>query len=160
MTDWIIREAQPGDQERILSLIHELARYEKAPDQVAARPSDLTRALFSEAPSAECVLAERDGQALGFALFFTNFSTWTGRPGLYLEDLFVREAARGSGIGKALLLHLAAIARQRDYGRMEWSVLDWNQPAIDFYRSLGAKPMDGWTVYRLDRAALTSPTLE
>jgi len=160
MTDWIIREAQPGDEERILSLIHELAHYEKAPDEVAARPSDLTRALFSEAPSAECVLAERDGQALGFALFFTNFSTWTGRPGLYLEDLFVREAARGSGIGKALLLHLAALARQRDYGRMEWSVLDWNQPAIDFYRSLGATPMDGWTVYRLDRAALASPTLE
>ncbi len=154
MTDWIIREAQRGDEERILALIHDLARYEKAPDEVAARSSDLTRALFSEAPSAECVLAEGDGQALGFALFFTNFSTWTGRPGLYLEDLFVREAARGSGIGKALLLHLAAIARQRDYGRMEWSVLDWNQPAIDFYQSLGAKPMDGWTVYRLDRAAL------
>jgi GNAT superfamily N-acetyltransferase len=154
MSNWTIRDAQPGDEERILTLIRDLALYEKEPEQAVATPSDLTRALFSGSPTAECVLAERDGETLGFALFFTNFSTWTGRPGLYLEDLFVREAARGAGIGKALLLHLASIARERAYGRMEWSVLDWNQPAIDFYESLGAKPMDGWTVYRLDRAAL------
>jgi GNAT superfamily N-acetyltransferase len=156
MSNWTLRNAQAGDEERILSLIHDLACYERAPDQVAATVSDLTRALFSEAPTAECVLAERSGEALGFALFFTNFSTWTGRPGLYLEDLFVSESARGQGIGKALLLHLVAIARRRNYGRMEWSVLDWNQPAIDFYRSLGARPMNDWTVYRLDQAALNA----
>jgi len=156
MSTWTIRDARRGDEDRILSLIHDLALYEKEPDQVAATPADLTRALFSDSPTAECVLAEEDGKTLGFAVFFTNFSTWTGRAGLYLEDLFVREAARGSGIGKALLLHLASIARQRDFGRMEWSVLDWNQPAIDFYESLGAKPMNGWTVYRLDRTALVA----
>jgi GNAT superfamily N-acetyltransferase len=154
MSNWIIRDARPGDEERILTLIRDLALYEKEPEQAVATPVDITEALFSEVPTAECVLAERDGETLGFALFFTNFSTWTGRPGLYLEDLFVRESARGAGIGKALLLHLASMARERNYGRMEWSVLDWNQPAIDFYESLGAKPMDGWTVYRLDRAAL------
>ncbi|OAB55629.1 GNAT family acetyltransferase [Leptolyngbya valderiana BDU 20041] len=154
MSNWSIRKAQAGDEDRILTLIRDLALYEKEPEQAVATPADITQALFSETPTAECVLAERDGETLGFALFFTNFSTWTGRPGLYLEDLFVRETARGSGIGKALLLHLASIARERGYGRMEWSVLDWNQPAIDFYESLGAKPMDGWTVYRLDRAAL------
>jgi len=156
MSNWTIRNAQPGDEDRILTLIRDLALYEKEPAQAVATPSDITRALFSETPTAECVLADGDGETLGFALFFTNFSTWTGRPGLYLEDLYVRETARGAGIGKALLLHLAAIARERNYGRMEWSVLDWNQPAIDFYESLGAKPMSGWTVYRLDQAALRS----
>ncbi|MEN1729255.1 MAG: GNAT family N-acetyltransferase [Pseudomonadota bacterium] len=158
MVDWTLRNAQAGDEDRILSLIHDLALYEKEPDQVKATPADVTQALFSDRPTAECVLAERDGETLGFALFFTNYSTWTGRPGLYLEDLFVRESARGLGIGKALLLRLAAIARQRDYGRMEWSVLDWNQPAIDFYESLGARPMAGWTVYRLDQTALAALT--
>jgi len=156
MPNWIIRDAQAGDEDRILALIGELALYEKAPDQVAAQASDISRALFSDSPTAECVLAESDGESLGFALFFSNFSTWTGRPGLYLEDLFVRESARGAGIGKALLLHLASTARLRAYGRMEWSVLDWNQPAIDFYESLGATPMNGWTVYRLDQAALNA----
>ncbi len=156
MSNWSIRTARPGDEDAILSLIRDLALYEKAPEQAVARPVDLTEALFSATPTAECVLAERDGEALGFALFFTNFSTWTGRPGLYLEDLFVQESARGEGIGKALLLHLAGLARQRNYGRMEWSVLDWNQPAIDFYESLGARPMKGWTVYRLDQSALSA----
>jgi len=154
MSDWSIREARPGDEDSILSLIRDLALYEKAPEQVVAQRSDLTEALFGDEAVAQCVLAEKSGEALGFALFFINFSTWTGRPGLYLEDLFVREAARGQGIGKALLLHLATIARRRDYGRMEWSVLDWNRPAIEFYESLGARPMNGWTVYRLDRSAL------
>ncbi|AKS42578.1 GNAT family N-acetyltransferase [Wenzhouxiangella marina] len=152
--DWTIRPARPGDEHTLLELVRELADYERAPDQVDATPQDLHRALFADSPTAEAVLAERSGQALGFALFFTNYSTWTGRPGLYLEDLFVREVERGKGLGKALLLHLASIAHARDYGRMEWSVLDWNQPAIDFYRALGAKPMDEWTVFRLDRQAL------
>ena len=151
---WSIRNAQPGDEGHILALIRDLALYEREPDQAKATTQDLASALFSEHTSAECVLAEGEGDTVGFALFFTNFSTWTGRPGLYLEDLFVRESARGLGIGKALLLHLASIASARNYGRMEWSVLDWNQSAIDFYESLGAKPMTGWTVYRLDQAAL------
>ena len=100
------------------------------------------------------MIAEWEGKPAGFALYFHNFSTWLGKPGLYLEDLFVRESMRGKGIGKALLLHLAGIARDRGCGRMEWSVLDWNTPAIDFYKALGAEPMDEWTVYRLDAAAL------
>ncbi len=149
-----IRPVQPGDENILLALINELAVYEREPDQVKATPEQLTAALFGQKPVAEAVLAERDSDAVGFALFFTNFSTWTGRPGLYLEDLYVRESERGRGVGKALLLHLAGIARERNYGRMEWSVLDWNQPAIDFYRSLGAAGMDEWTVYRLDRDAL------
>jgi len=149
-----IRAAAPADVGLLVELIAELADYEKAPDEAVATPALIDTALFGQSPTAEAVIAEFDGQAAGFALFFHNFSTWLGRPGLYLEDLFVREAWRGRGIGKALLLHLAGIARARGCGRMEWSVLDWNTPAIEFYESLGATPMDGWTVYRLDRAAL------
>jgi GNAT superfamily N-acetyltransferase len=149
-----IRHANPGDESLVLELIRELAEYERLADAVEATPELLHEALFGDRPSAEAVIAEWDGQVAGFALYFTNFSTFVGRPGLYLEDLFVLEAYRGRGIGKALLLHLAGIARERHYGRMEWSVLDWNQPAIDFYHSLGAKPMDEWTVFRLDEAAL------
>jgi len=151
-----LRRAEPGDEAVILDLIVELAIYERAPDAVEATAEQLAESLFGPSPAAEAVLAERGQKAVGFALFFTTFSTWVGRPGLYLEDLFVRASERGQGVGKALLLHLAAIARERNYGRMEWSVLDWNEPAIGFYRSLGAEAMSDWTVYRLDRAALES----
>lgn len=149
-----IRPAGPDDIDELLALIHELAVYEKAPEEAVATPELLHRALFGERPTAEAVIAEWNGEPAGFALFFHNFSTWLGKSGLYLEDLFVKEEMRGKGIGKALLLHLAGIARDRGCGRMEWSVLDWNTPAIDFYKALGARPMDGWTVYRLDAAAL------
>jgi GNAT superfamily N-acetyltransferase len=150
----MIRAATPADIPAIHRLIVELARYEKAPDAVQASHADLHAALFSERPVAECVLAEAHGEAVGLALFFTNFSTWTGKPGLYLEDLFVMPSARRGGIGKALLVHLAQLCVARGYGRFEWSVLDWNAPAIGFYRALGAKPMDEWTVMRMDGPAL------
>lgn len=149
-----IRPAVPGDEALILELIRELAVYERLADEVEATPAMLSEALFSDRAVAETVIAEWEDEAVGFALFFANFSTFVGRPGLYLEDLFVRESHRSRGIGKALLLHLAGIARERGYGRMEWSVLDWNQPAIDFYHRLGAKPMSDWTVFRLDEKAL------
>ena len=151
-----LRAARPGDEDRILELIRALAEYENLADQVTATPELLHQALFSEQPKAEAVLAEWNGKCVGFALFFQTFSTFLSQPGLYLEDLYVRETMRGRGIGKALLLYLAELARTRGCGRMEWSVLNWNQPAIDFYRSLGAKPMDEWTVYRLDREALAA----
>lgn len=151
-----IRAARPGDEDLLLDLIRELAVYEQLADEVVATPGLLAAQLFSEAPLVHAVIAECDGQGVGFALYFFNFSTFLARPGLYLEDLFVRPAWRGQGMGKALLLHLAGVARERNCGRMEWSVLDWNQPAIDFYRSLGARPMDEWTVFRLDRAALAA----
>lgn len=150
-----IRPARHGDELLLLELIRELAVYERLADEVEATPDDVAESLFGSAAVAEAVIAEWDGEPVGFALFFRNFSTFVGRPGLYLEDLFVRESHRGRGIGKALLLHLAGIARSRNYGRMEWSVLDWNQPAIDFYNSLGAKPMSDWTVFRLDEKALS-----
>lgn len=152
----MIRKARPDDEQILVELIHELAVYEKAPEEAVATPELIHQALFGEHPTAEAVIAEWQGEPAGFALWFQNFSTWLGRPGLYLEDLFVRESRRGNGIGKALLLHLAGIARERGCGRMEWSVLDWNTPAIDFYKALGAKPMEGWTVYRLDADALAA----
>jgi GNAT superfamily N-acetyltransferase len=154
MTDHRIRPATPADIPAIHRLIVELAIYEREPDAVQASHADLHEALFGQRPVAECVLAELHGEAVGLALFFTNFSTWTGRPGLYLEDLFVMPAARGAGLGKALLVHLAQLAATRGCGRFEWSVLDWNQPAIDFYTALGARPMQEWTVMRLDGDAL------
>ncbi|WP_372919003.1 N-acetyltransferase family protein [Sandarakinorhabdus sp.] len=150
----MIRPATPADIPAIHRLIVELAIYEKEPDAVNATHADLNAALFGSRPTAECVLAELDGQAAGLALFFTNFSTWTGKPGLYLEDLFVMPSARGAGLGKALLVHLAGIAAARGYARFEWSVLDWNEPAIGFYKALGAKPMDEWTVMRVEGEAL------
>jgi len=149
-----IRPARPSDIDLLLELIHELAVYEKAPEEAVATPELMHEALFGQKPTAEAVIAEWRGQPAGFALFFHNFSTWLGKPGLYLEDLFVPERFRGRGIGKALLLHLAGIARERDCGRMEWSVLDWNRPAIEFYEALGAKPQSEWTVYRLDEKSL------
>ena len=116
---------------------------------MTATPELLAEQLFGEAAVAEAVIAELDAEAVGFALFFRNFSTFVGKPGLYLEDLYVRQSARGQGVGRALLEHLSGIAYQRGYGRMEWSVLDWNRPAIDFYESLGARAMADWTIYRL-----------
>jgi len=150
----MIRTATPADIPLIQALIIELAVYEKEPDAVKGTEADLHRALFGEPPAAECVLALHDGEPVGMALFSRNFSTWTGKPGLYLEDLFIRPQARGQGLGKALLVHLAGIAVARGYGRFEWSVLDWNEPAIGFYKALGARMMDEWTVMRVDGEAL------
>lgn len=150
-----IRFATPADVPQILAFVRELAEYEREPDAVLATEPMLEAALFGPRPAAEAVIAEdAEGTALGFALFFQNFSTWTGLPGLYLEDLYVTPAARGAGVGKALLRHLADIAVTRGYARFEWSVLDWNQPAIDFYRSMGAVGMEEWTVQRVTGEAL------
>lgn len=150
----MIRPATPADVPTILALIIELAVYEREPDAVQATEASLTDALFGSQAVAECAVAEADGAVTGIALFFTNFSTWSGKPGLYLEDLYVMPAARGSGTGRALLAHLAALAVARGYARVEWSVLDWNEPAIGFYQSLGAERMDSWTVHRLHGEAL------
>jgi GNAT superfamily N-acetyltransferase len=144
-----IRPATVDDVPVILGLIRELADYERASDSVVATESDLRASLFGPAPAVWCHLAEIDGDVVGFALWFRNFSTWLGVPGIYLEDLYVRPEARKNGLGKALLVHLVEIARDRGYGRVEWSVLDWNTSAQGFYRSLGATPNDEWTVWRL-----------
>lgn len=133
----------------ILGLVRDLADYEREPDAVVATEAGVRDALFGDEAFAFCHIAELDGSAVGFALWFRNFSTWLGQPGIYLEDLFVRPEAREHGLGKALLLTLVDIARERGYGRVEWSVLNWNEPAIGFYRSLGATPNDEWTVWRL-----------
>jgi GNAT superfamily N-acetyltransferase len=146
-----IRRARVEDVPIILGLIRDLATYERAPDEVSATEEQLVDVLFGEKPAAEVLLAFEGQSPVGFAVFFYNFSTWLGRPGLYLEDLFVKPEKRGKGYGRALLVHLAEIARQRDCGRMEWAVLNWNEPAIKFYRTLGAKPMHEWTVFRLTR---------
>lgn len=152
----MIRPAAAADIPVIRALIVALAVYEREPDAVKASEADLHAALFGARPIAEAVLAEIDGVAVGVALFFTNFSTWAGRGGLYLEDLFVTPEARGQGVGKALLVHLAGIAIARGYARFEWSVLDWNEPAIGFYKALGASPMDEWTVMRVEGQALAA----
>jgi GNAT superfamily N-acetyltransferase len=149
MTAFEIRTTTEHDIPVILSLIHDLATYERAPDAVVATEEGLRKVLFGPKPSAEVLLALEDGEPVGFAVYFHNFSTWLGRPGLYLEDLFVRPETRGKGYGRALLERLAQIAQERGCGRMEWAVLDWNDPAIQFYRKLGAAPMDEWTVFRL-----------
>ncbi|KOR48728.1 GNAT family acetyltransferase [Xanthomonas oryzae] len=151
-----IRSATPDDVPLLHELITALAVYERAPDAVKASLEDLRTSLFGEGVTAHALICEQDGQALGFAVYFFNYSTWLGRNGLYLEDLFVRPEARGKGAGLALLRHLAQLAVQRGCGRFEWSVLDWNQPAIDFYRAVGARPMDDWTVYRLDGERLVA----
>lgn len=149
-----IRAAHPDDIPLILALIHELADYEKLSDQVVADPAQLHEHLFGPRPFAEVLIGEVDGQAAGFALFFHNYSTFLGKPGIYLEDLYVRPSARGAGLGKALLGSLANLAVERGCGRLEWSVLDWNEPAIGFYQSLGARALDDWTQFRLTGAAL------
>ena len=151
-----ISPARPGDVPLILDLVRELARYERAPDAVVATEAMLAEALFGAAPAAEAVIAETDGGAVGFALFFHNFSTWTGRRGLYLEDLYVTPAARGAGVGTALLRHLAGIAVARGCARFEWAVLDWNAPAIAFYEAMGAEAMDEWRIRRVSGAALAA----
>lgn len=149
-----LRRAEPGDAEVILRFIRELATYEREPDAVETSAETLRSQLACPEPPFECWLAWRGAEPLGFALFFQNYSTWRGRTGIYLEDLYVTPEARGHGIGKALLRKVAALAVERSAGRLEWAVLDWNQPAIDFYRSLGAVPMHDWTVFRLTADAL------
>jgi len=149
MTHPLIRPARPADAATILRFIRDLAAFEREPDAVEATEATLGEALFGAHPAAEAVIAEQDGQPLGFALFFHNFSTWTGRRGLYLEDLYVTPDARGRGIGGALLRHLAGIAVARGCARFEWSVLDWNAEAIAVYRRIGAVGMEDWTVQRL-----------
>ncbi|MER7843805.1 GNAT family N-acetyltransferase [Kitasatospora sp. NPDC096077] len=154
----MIRTAVVTDVPLVLAMIRELAEYEKAPQEAVATEEQLREALFGADPAVFGLIAEDDatGEPVGFALWFRNFSTWRGTHGIYLEDLYVRPAARGGGHGKALLLELARIAVERGYARVEWSVLDWNQPSIDFYKSLGAVPMNGWTVYRLTDEALAA----
>ena len=149
-----IRPATPEDVSLILRLVRELAEFEREPEAVLATEDMLERALFGEHPAAEAVIAEREGAPMGFALFFQNFSTWTGRPGIYLEDLYVTPAVRGAGVGTALLRHLAGLALDRGCGRFEWAVLDWNEPAINFYRAMGAVGMDEWRVQRVAGDAL------
>ena len=154
MTSFEIRTTTETDVPIILSLIRELAEYEREPDAVVATEPSLREVLFGSKRSAEVLLALENGEPVGFAVYFYNFSTWLGRPGLYLEDLFVRPNVRGKGYGRALLARLAQIAQERGCGRMEWAVLDWNDPAIQFYRKLGAEPMNEWTVFRLTKEGI------
>src|SRR5690349_5430113 len=144
-----IRPATPADAATIASLVRELADYEKLLHEAKARPEDFLRELDSPNPVIHVLIAEWNGEPAGFALYFFNFSTFVGRPGLYLEDLFVRPAQRAHGIGRALLRALARIAQERNCGRMEWAVLDWNEPALRFYQSLGARQMKEWIIHRL-----------
>lgn len=155
-----IAPATSADVSLILSLIRELADYERMSDEVMVTEADLQRSLFSATPFAEAVIARLDGTSVGFALFFHSFSTFVGRRGLYLEDLFVRPAYRGRGIGRRLLAHLAKLAVDRGCGRFEWSVLDWNEMAIATYRKAGAVPMDAWTTYRLTGDSLQALAAE
>jgi GNAT superfamily N-acetyltransferase len=149
-----LRQAQVADVPQILAFVRELAEYEKLAHEAVADEATLAAQLFGDHPAAEVVIAEVDGQPAGFALFFHNFSTFLGKRGLYLEDLFVRLQFRGLGLGRRLMVHLAQLAVERDCGRFEWSVLDWNEPAIRFYRSLGAVGLEEWTVQRLSGPAL------
>jgi GNAT superfamily N-acetyltransferase len=149
-----IRPARVDDCSTIVELIRELAAYERLEHEVRAGPEDIRRNLFGPRPYAEALIAEVDGGAVGLALFFHNFSTFRGQPGIYLEDLFVRPEFRGRGIGKALLASLARIGLERGCGRLEWAVLDWNEPSIGFYRALGALSQDEWTVFRVADAPL------
>jgi GNAT superfamily N-acetyltransferase len=149
-----ILPATPTDVPLVLALITELADYEKLRHEVVATEASLNQALFGQRPSAEAVIARIGGEAAGFALYFHNFSTFLGKPGLYLEDLFVRPAYRGRAIGKALLKYLAALALERDCGRFEWAVLDWNRPARDFYEALGAQVKSDWIIHRISGDAL------
>jgi GNAT superfamily N-acetyltransferase len=151
-----VREARESDLNRIRQLIIDLASYERAAQDVKTTIEQLQIALFGPQPAAYALVAESSSQVVSFALYFRNFSTWEGVHGIYLEDLYVMPEYRGSGLGRALLMSLAGLAVERGYARLEWAVLDWNQPAIDFYRGLGAVPMDEWTVYRLTGEALTA----
>jgi len=151
-----VRPARTGDVGALLGLIHDLATYEHEPDAVETDEGRLAAALFSEAPTVFAHVAEDRDEVVGMAVWFLTYSTWTGRNGIYLEDLFVRPAHRGHGVGRALLAELAAIASERGYARLDWSVLDWNRPALRFYQTLGAVPMDEWTGYRLSGEALAA----
>ena len=151
----ILRPATPSDVPVLVGLIHDLARYEREPEAVEVDAALLEGVLFAEAPVAFATVADDAGDVLGMTIHFLNFSTWTGRVGIYLEDFFVRPEHRGRGVGRALLAGLARTAHDRGYARIDWSVLDWNEPALRFYRSIGARPMTGWTGYRLDGDALT-----
>ena len=150
----IIRPAKSEEVGEVLQLIQDLATYEKAPEQVEARQEDLLNTIFASDPRVFCDLVEVDGQIAGMAIWFLNYSTWQAKHGIYLEDLFIKPEYRGRGYGKALLKHLAKICDEKGYGRLQWWVLDWNSPAIEFYRSLGAEAMDEWTVYRTSGKAL------
>jgi GNAT superfamily N-acetyltransferase len=158
----VIRPATEQDVPIILDLIKQLAAYERLADRVSATEQRLRETLFGERPAAEVLLASLEGETVGFAVFFTNYSTFLAKPGLYLEDLFVKPHARGKGIGKALLVRLAKIAVERECGRVDWSVLNWNEPSLRFYEALGAVPLSDWTTYRLTgepliRAAISEP---
>ena len=154
MPELAIRAALEEEAPLILQLIKELAEYEKLSHEVVATEDSLRRSLFGQRRFAEALIGEVEGEPAGFALFFHNFSTFLGRPGIYLEDLYVRPEFRGSGLGRALLAYLARLALERGCGRLEWSVLDWNEPAIGLYKSVGAAPVDGWTGYRVAGKAL------
>jgi GNAT superfamily N-acetyltransferase len=149
-----IRPAEREEAGVVLQLIHDLAHYEKAPNEVEATERELLSTIFSEDPKVFCDVVEVDGDIAGMAIWFLNYSTWQGKHGIYLEDLFIKPEFRGRGYGKALLQHLARICDEQGYGRFQWWVLDWNSPAIEFYRSLGAVAMDEWTVYRVSGQAL------
>ena len=144
-----IRPARRDEASIILQLIKDLAEYEKAPDEVKAGEKEIIETIFADNPKVFCDLVEVDGDIAGMAIWFLNYSTWQGKHGIYLEDLYVKPEYRGRGYGKALLQHLAGICNERGYGRFQWWVLDWNSPAIEFYRSLGAEAMSEWTVYRV-----------
>jgi GNAT superfamily N-acetyltransferase len=150
-----IRPATIADTDEILALIYELALYEKAPEEAKATREQIIDSFFCENPKVFCEIVEVDGEIAGLAIWFLNYSTWQGKHGIYLEDLFIRPKFRGKGFGKALLKHLAAICEARGYGRFQWWVLDWNEPSIEFYKALGAVAMDEWTVYRVSEDALT-----
>jgi GNAT superfamily N-acetyltransferase len=154
-----IRPARIEDTDEILALIYELALYEKAPDEAKATREQIIETFFCSDPKVFCEIVEVDGAIAGLAIWFLNYSTWQGKHGIYLEDLFIRPQFRGEGYGKALLQHLAAICEARGYGRFQWWVLDWNEPAIEFYKSLGAVAMDEWTVYRVSDDALSQLAL-
>jgi len=152
--DFFLRNAEPADCDLILALVKELAEYEKLPHEVVATPAILQESLFGPRPYAEAVIGEYQDQPVAFAIFFHNFSSFKGRPGIYLEDLYVKPALRGKGFGRMLMCYVAKLAVERRCARFEWSVLDWNEPSLQFYHAMGARPMDQWTVQRLDGADL------
>lgn len=150
----MIRQARPEDATAIYDMVYELAVYEKAPEDVVTTPDEIRRTLFGIDSNTEALICESEGKIVGYAVFFTSYSTWLGRSGIYMEDLYISSDYRGKGLGKALLKNIAQYAVKRQSGRLEWSVLDWNQPAVDFYLSIGALPQSEWVRYRLEGEAL------